>query len=592
MICKNCSAEYDENAAQCPECGMENEAVTEHFEEKNDVADAEGEVTDTQENDACEDAQQENESTQTEPSESADEKQAEAEPEKEALPAENPVRARRVQSAAKAGAAPGNGLKRRPIRATKQEKRRIAAIIVMMCLVGVCAAVTAAINITTDIFKVDTSTDRIVAGVGFAAQEQQQLEELLAKCFSVAKNDFGTESTCVETLLAKINPADKGNIYSRINNITEKLHTEADPADRFADENGEYAYYKLSEKKVDAVLGCFGLEAHRGESSEKYYYCDGYYYIAAQQADTQTVKTKITKSRRILDGSYYAEFYFYTENNGKIRKSKTRYLIVEMNSDEASGKISFEIKRISSKPVVSSDGKLVESAKTYDRKTEVIEGYTKDGILFCRYVIEYPVLSGDKAGHSNVNDFMKNTVSVYEMKAEAAKEDYKKFKAAGGDVNQLPFIENVVAKIVFEDEDNISFIERVYTLEPEASTAEAEPQEKAQARLYKLSVESYTIDRQSGNFVSKDSVIGRDYMLAGEVLYRIYNGYDYSPVLSAESDEYYYDETPEDIYAQGTAIYESAWALTQKGVTFFYVTEKGYISEVTLPEKVIKKIAG
>lgn len=410
MICKNCKAEYDDNAAQCPECGMENEAVTERFDELEEPAEASVEEAEEASQPIAENA--ESDSAEVEENEEASCEESAEKSEAESTAEEKPVADRAVKT---------KKLKRSKIKATKQEKKITTVIIVLMCLVGLCAGVTAYLNITTDIFSVDTSSDKVIA-VGFAPQEEKQLEDLLAKCYSVAKSDFGGESTCTESLLAKINPADKGNVYSKINSVAEKLKTEPDPADRFADENGEYAYYKLSQEKIDTVLKSFGLESYRGESGKNYYYYDGYYYFNSAADETRSVNAEVTKSGRILDGSYYAEFYYYIESKGKIKKSKTRYLLVEANKDEATGETCFEIKKVSSKPVITAAGKLADTAKSYERKTEIIEGRTKDGILFSRYVIDYPVLDGDDAGVKNVNDFLKNTVSVYQMKAESVDE--------------------------------------------------------------------------------------------------------------------------------------------------------------------------
>lgn len=613
MICKNCSAEFDDSVAQCPECGMENEAVTESFEEKNESDEAAQTVQENKlkqpEQEPSPDAAQEgekesaDEASQEKPrEEKADEKKPEgARPVRtRPAPARRPVQGRPPQGRPSGS----SNLKRRPIKPTKQEKRMIAVIMSLVCFIGLCAAAVAYLNITTDLLKVDTSTDKIVAGVGLTSAEEKQLEELLANCFTVAKNEFGAESTGTEAVLAKINPSDKGNIYSRVNNTSEKLQTTADPANRFADENGEYAYYKLSQKKVDAVLDCFGLQSYRGENEEDYYYCDGYYYYALETAESQLVKAEITKTRRILDGRYYAEFYFFTENDGKIKKSKTRYLVFEMEKNEATGKVSFAIEKTSSKNFVASDGKLEASARVYNRKTEVVEGYTKDGLLFCKYVIEYPVLDGEDAGSQNVNAIFENTVSVYRMKAESADADFKSFKKAGGEEEQLPYIENIVASVVFEDEKNISFAEKIYKLDPalEKETeedssyyyADAGQETEPEARLYDIAIESYTIDKQSGNFISKDSVVGKDYMLVSEVLYRIYKGYDYNSILpwnEEEYGEYYYDETPEDTDGYGAAIYDSAWSRTKSGISFWYKTVQGYVTEVTIPSKVAKKLA-
>ena len=619
MICKNCSAEFDDSAAQCPECGMENETVTESFtegfakdDEEDKSAETPCEVTENEQSEEeaslveSSDAVQETEPDEAssddgkaadgdDASEKQEEKPAAKVPERKAVNRTAPVR--RPIAARENGA---RAARRRPVRITKQEKRTISLIVAVMCFVGLCAGVAACLNISTELFSVDTSTDKIVAGVALTSAEEKELEELLANCYSVAKNEFNSESITVEEMLEKINPADKGNIYSRLNNTSEKLQTTADPAKRFVDENGEYAYYKLSEKRVDAVLSRLGLEAYRGESTESCYYCEGYYYFASKPADGKLVGAEVTKTRRILDGRYYAEFYFYVENEGKIKKSKTRYLVFEMDENETTGKVSFVLERTSSKDFVSSDGKLSAEENSYSRKKEVIEGYTKDGILYCRYVIEYPVLKGDSVSCKNLNAMFENAVSVYKMKIESVDADYKSFKRAGGDEKQLPYIENVVASIVFEDEKNISFVERIYKLEPGAEASEQEEsyyytsgqEAEPEARLYDIAIESYTIDKQSGDFVSKDGVVGKDYTLVAEVLYRIYKGYDYERVLPwNEGEEYYYDETPADTDGYGAAIYDSAWARTKSGISFWYKTTEGYITEVTIPSKVAKKLA-
>lgn len=612
MICNNCSAEYDDGAAQCPECGMENESATAAFEEKADTAN-DGEDTGEAVTDS--EAATESENEQDEPC--ADEEKPEEEKSRADEASTQADKAEELKQEAEKESADGEKeenslpvkkIRRRPVkRATKKEKWLCALIVVLMCLVGISAAGVSLLNITTDIFKIDDSGEKMVASVGFTPGEEKQLEELLAKCFSVVKSEFGCESTDTESFIARLNPADKGNIYSVVNNVREPLQTTADPAERFADENGEYAYYKLDCKRVDKVLSLFGLESQRGENTEKYYYCDGYYYFDAKSSSTPVVAAEVTKSRRVLDGSYYAECYFYKKGTKETAKTKTCYFVAEMSKDEAEDKADFTIKKISVRPIFGSDGKLLDCAKTFERKTEIIEGRTKDGKLFSRYTVEYPVIEDEGAGYKNVIDFFNNAVSVYQLKAQSADEEYKKFKAAGGDDNQLPYEENVVASIVFDNESSISFKGVISKLSPEVSPeAEAdsgiESDGTTQApRLYERTVEAYTIDKQSGNFVLKDSVVGKDYMLVSEVLYRIYNGYEYESILPSQEstqdsygeDEYAYsyDEIPDDTDGIGNAIYESAWALTDKGVTFYYVTEKGYVSEVTLPDSAVKKLA-
>ena len=38
-------------------------------------------------------------------------------------------------------------------------------------------------------------------------------------------------------------------------------------------------------------------------------------------------------------------------------------------------------------------------------------------------------------------------------------------------------------------------------------------------------------------------------------------------------------------------IYESAWSLSQQGVTFYYVNAEGFVQQVTIPYDVASKLA-
>ena len=486
---------------------------------------------------------------------------------------------------------------------TKKSKRASVAIIVLVCLVGILAAVFAVLKTTTDIFEKEDPTEQTVVNVSFTDQDEKELELIIAKCFSAAKKEYDCSVTDAETFLARINPSDKGNVYSRINGVAEILQTEADPANRFADENGEYAYYKLEEARVDKVLGLFGLEALRGENTKDYYYCDGYYYFAENKVKaTPEVAAKIVKSRRVLDGTYYIEAYFYLENGSETAKTDSCYFVVEMNKDEA-GTASFVIREINAKPIFGSEGRLIDAGS--EKVKEVIEGKADNGQLYCRYTIVHPILEGEGVGYTNVNDFFKNAVTVYNHKAEAAQQDYEAYKENGGNDAALPYIENIVAEVVFEDDNNISFIGKFSRLDPVAKNSEEvatdgiteesdELEQTVTPVFYKKSVEAYTIDKASGDFVLKDSVVGKNYMLVSQILYRIYSGYEYKDLLPAqEADEDYaeeYVDVPEDTDGIGTKIYESSWSLTKEGIAFYYVTEYGYIQQVVIPYAVADMI--
>lgn len=592
MICKNCTTEYDDSLEACPGCGAQNVTDQSLPEEKEVETCAEGETSAAEtteeetaetaaENQAVEDDEQ---VETTDENGSADEKQDETE---ETKPEEKP------EVKVKKAPQPRKVMSPAQKKAKKAEKTATALIITIMCIVAALAVALTVLSLTTDTFEGDDSSEKVVAGVGLTAQEEKDLEVFLAKSFTVARSGFNKSGLTAEEFLSYINPADSGNIYSRLNEVKEPLQTEADPAGRFADENGTYAYYKLEESRVDKVLELFALKSYRGENCKEYYYCDGFYYFADKKTnDTPEVNAKIVKSRRVLDGSYYVEGYYYIDKQGETVKTDNCHFVVEIIRNDQTDERSFILEKVSKEPIFGSDGKLVNSSNNTEKKTEVIEGFTDDGKLVCVYNLEYPVVEGELQAYKNANDFFANAISVYQLKAKDAQKLYTDYIHNGGDEGKLPFVENVVAEVVFEDDRCISLVSKISRYSPSAGVTEEETEGFADG-IYKRTVEAYAFDKASGDFVSKDDALGKNYLLIGEILYRIYNGYDYESILPTENEEDEeepYDETPSDTEGTGAKIYESAWSYTDEGVTFYYLTDKGYVTEITIPADVVKKI--
>lgn len=658
MICKNCSAEFDEICEVCPECGEkveekvillisddEEESVADFETEFEEIcadesdeipiiiekaaeveAEAYGETEDEEnqqlavEENIVAKAETEEAADEAEYSDEADAEKTEAEtatyePEDYEQADDTASQQKNTESeqqfikedvddfAQKKSA----GQKRRTAKRknfpdkveTSVMKRAAAGIVAVMVLVAAISIGVSVIRLKTDVLDEPDPVDKTVVNMSFTVENEKELESLIAKSFSAAKKAYNYAQTDAETFLERINPADKGNFYSRINGVVEPLMTEADPAERFADENGEYAYYKLEEAKVDKVLDLFSVESYRGESTKDYYYCEGYYYFAHKAVkETPEVAAKIVQSKRVLDGSYYVEAYFYLESAPETAKTSSCYFIVEMNKDSETGDADFVIKKMSAEPLYGADGTLLETARGGERKTEVIEGITSDGKLVCKYTVNYPVIEGSDAGSVNVREFFKNAISVYQLKADASDERYKAFHKKGGDDSLLPLVENVVAEVVFEDENNISFIGKISHLDPVATKIEQPEGEEGEVqayavRFYERSVEAYTIDKATGNFVSKDSILGKDYMLISEILYRIYSGYEYSDLIASENAEVeVYVDAPADTEELGAKIYECPWSLTQEGVTFYFVTQEGFIKEIVIPYDTVKALKG
>ncbi len=678
MICKNCSAEYDDSYSFCPKCGVENEekikvgapeytapmeftdissfsdnadyeerpeaymsaqpqetAETEDGYSEGFIGYSYNQEAELSENDGEENMQEEEAVQESETGADAD---SEAQPEcpeyaSEGQEASSEEKAQPAEVSAETVPQRKRPIRRVPAVNKKQENRTIGVIIAVMCVVAVLAASFSALKISTDTLETTEPVEKVVAAVGLSTQEELMLEEVVARCFAALKTDFNSELTDAESFLSRISPYDKGGVYSMVYNEYPELQTEADPADRFYDEESEsYAYYKLEEKKIDDLMSMFGISAHHEINSGNCYYYDGFYYFASvEQKMTYPVKAEITKSKRVLDGSYYSECYFYAESGEKRVETDTYYLLTEKTGDLQSGTVSFRIKRISTTPIFDESGKLVE-ARTHKIKKQVIEGKTADGKLYCRYTFEYPVFTENTVGYQAINTFFNDAINAYRLRADSAQKSYEGYTEQGGKAEDLPLTESVIARVSYENEKYISIVEKIGINDPtpvqtapvtEVTEAEDSEAEEAQAEteaaeksvtLFKRMIDGYVFDKTTGEFVSKDVLVGKDYMAVSEILYRIYNGYEYESIIpevkteevtdeygelieeEAEEDyeeEYYYsdDEIPDDEDGFGTAIYESACAFTQQGLTFYYVNESGMVEEVTIPYAVVERLA-
>lgn len=642
MICKKCSADYSDELAFCPECASKNEN-----ENSQGRIDKGMYVLDVSEED------------------SADSGIPQVE-------YEAPVydEAQRLKDAAKES---GEIVKRRERivkekrktlirnkkgKIEKESRKATAMIAILLCAVGLISIMFTVFKVKTDIFEQKAQTQKAVALSNLSAEEESLLEKELALYYSVIKMNYSKDTCDAEKLISQMNPGDTGNIYTVVNSSKNQLQTTADPAKRFADEYGEYSYYKIEKSKVDNVLDRFGISCEGDVNSKNCYYYDGFYYFGNQgMKKTPTVGADISKSKKVLDGSYYVECYFYVTDGSNTVKSDTYYVVAKKNETADADGYNFVINEINSQPIFNASGNptYVSGASGYKIARKVIEGRTNNGTVYSRYVIEYPVFEGSSVGEASINEFFAGTVTAYELRASSAQKDYAAFVSQGGNAKELPFTETVIARVTCADDEKISIEEKITSYSPEipvkeeateandyygyGSSESSESEQKA-VELPARSVEAYTFDRATGEFIEKDSFIGKNYMVISEILYRIYNSYEYEDIIpdpsvyepvtestTAEGNEgqpgeddyngesdydgyndyddydggrgdyrgygeegYGDDVIPEDTYGFGTVIYESACCFTAEGFTFFYVEDEGYITEVTLPSDIVEKL--
>ena len=142
----------------------------------------------------------------------------------------------------------------------------------------------------------------------------------------------------------------------------------------------------------------------------------------------------------------------------------------------------------------------------------------------------------------------------------------------------------IIKSGVDTDEEKLCLINEI---SESALLYSADEDTQASVVLPAKTLECYTFDVETGLFVAKDSVVGKDYQKVSEMLYRIYNGYSYDDILDEDVSV---GDIPEDTEELGEKIYNSASTLCQDGYVFCYVTGDGIREDVVIPFNAITKL--
>lgn len=523
----------------------------------------------------------------------------------------------------------------------EQIKKSTNAIVIIMCVVAVMMVGITVLGAKTDVFTQKDDTVKTVALSGLSNEDKLSVEAHLAKLGIGEGFTYDSRKNTADEFLGMIKPYDKSGLYGKLYSEAEKVTDVPDAVKRFkvlpeADtaENStyyssytneeSYAYYKIEQEKIDRILELFGLnEAHTANTRDCYYY-DGYYYFAHSDdfvSGESNHTLKVADSKRIQDGSYYVECTVSDVNSSAVAGEK--YLVVS-KSENADGE--WIISRCENEPIFSSDGKMNvgEDSCAFEMKQATVEAKTDDGTVYCRYTVRYPSFSGQSGGEQTANRLFVDMMNAVNSEAENAQKQYKSYIDLGGDKEALPFESNTECTVSYNEKGYISIIRQTtHTLpdldkmkeeykaaQQEQSAYSYSQTEQAQETLPALSkvvFEAYTLDKQSGDFVTKDNIIGKDYQNAYDLLYRIYNGYDYAEITdkmaettaeaSESTEDYYatsayssytettkqYPQVPADSEQLGMKIYESANTLCDEGYVFCFVNSDGYAQKVVIP---------
>lgn len=473
--------------------------------------------------------------------------------------------------------------KKRPVKkktASKSEKTSRLIVMALSCVMAVITALVAVLGAATDVFK---GTDvKAVTVLILPQEDKQELENHLSKLWPMASTGFDTEKMTVEELMGYIKPYCENGLYTSFGYSATAITHEADPAGRFKDGEGNYCYFKIPAEEIDSILKQFNVQSNHAVNNKNYYYYDSHYYFSWGESSDEKSSGKITvgDSKRIQDGRYYVPCTF-----GK----KEVYVIASIEEKDDSRY--WKIHSMSLTPVFDNLGIMIKDeaslADDYEIRQLIIEGKTDDGTVFKKYVIKYPHFFGDSQGEIQANSFYQSIITYYQQQAQQVQSDYKKFLKRDGKTEALPWELHYEARVSYTDDEKLCLINEISESELIYEKTDTSDEQKESVVLPKKTLECYTFDTQTGLFVSKDSIIGKDYHKISEILYRIYSGYSYADLVDENAAS---EEVPEDKDNLGEKIYNSASTLCQDGYVFCYVTDDGMREDVVIPFDIIDKI--
>ncbi len=578
MICKNCANIFSDDLTVCPECDTPVSGAVKKEKDINEIVSlALGEFEDISSN-----------SDDAEPLYDSDEAEDELTPpvykEDEPVQENKPV----ITEEKPAPAQPRERQKMKKM--SKKEKGAYNFIISLMVVVFVTMGALVGVSLGTDTFEKDEDSVMAMALSGLSVSETAELEDYLAKIAVIAYRGFDREQDVIVDVMELLRPWDAGGLYSRFYGAPELTVNKADPNGRFANENGDYSFCSLESERVDELLRTFGFDINHNVNEKDFYFYDGKYYFANTPGETFStgIAADVSSSRRIQDGSYYVECSFYDESSSEADSSYLQtYIILDKDAQAGEGELPWRISRISHEPVFDATGFMIkdESGKnelSYTIERQTVQAVTEDGTVYAEYNLEYPLFKGETEGEKAVNRMFTELVNNYTMQTETADKDYKKFIKKGGSKADLPFVTHAVARVTYNRDGYISIVEGLSQYKPrteKTATDTAEAQEQF-ITLPERTVEGYIIDVETGSFLSSKEVIDAQYHLVYEVIYRIYEGYDYESLLGGSDAAI---GIPEDTDEIGKKFYESACALSENGFIFCSVHPKGYTETVIIP---------
>lgn len=479
----------------------------------------------------------------------------------------------------------------------KQKKQVKNADTFIKAIMSVCAVLIVALTFVsgfTGVFRDDGQEKTVVLSI-LLSQDSDLFEETIVKYAALFEEGYNCEEKNSDDMLIMMRPQSEGGLYAALNKTVKAETTVPDPAGRYEVATAALSkgYCKVPEKNIAKVLSSLSLENLKDVNCEDYYYYDGYYYFKAEEETLkrQQFNAEVVSAKKTSEGNYYIVCDMTSYSSQKDEYVFKKYFLATLNETEE-GK-SWSIRKISSEPMYDDFGNPVKKDDTkeslsYVMERHIIDAVTDSGKVYAKYVVEYPHFDTQGVAESAINSIYAQKIEEFETAAQKATKRYKSYIKKGGDKAALPLYTVVSASVKFNDKGYFSLVEKTTKYNP---LSQVQVEETTTSANYYTSVtenvqteepvvvfpvttiESYTFDISSGEFVKKDEVTGKDYLAVQQLLYKIWSGADTEDETAAVYDR----------DGIGAKIYASPWSLCKDGLMFTYTNDKGYTEEITIP---------
>ncbi|MGN1195273.1 MAG: hypothetical protein ACI4SB_07300 [Acutalibacteraceae bacterium] len=505
------------------------------------------------------------------------------------------------------------------IKKPPENKKTARAFTTIKIVVAACILLTiglTVVGVSTPIFKNSAGVDKTVALTGLSKEAVASFEDIAPGFCGFVDEGYDSSKVTFDSLVPYLLPDSDSGIIASLASKQQVTVNQPDPLERFYD--GEtFAYVSVDSKTVQNTAQLLGVSVV-DDIDTSYCYCyDGMYYFAPseQEGEEEKMQVKVTSSKLTQEGKYYIECALYPETAQKDEKGnfsvepyENAYFIAECEKNGDG--FDWAVNKISSTPLFDQTGAAVSEEETdglpYEMIRKTIKATTSEGQVYAKYIIEYPSFTTDGITQTTVNALYNELVLSYRKKAKTADSMYQKYIESGADESALPLTIHIVSTVTYNEQGYLSLLKRITdndtattdetttvqeTTTVYQTTGYSESESEAQtekAVLPETTYEGYTFYVESGDFVQKDEVLGKDYQAVQKLLFESYtkSGEEQMSEEETTTSPYGYvqtqNEADTDTNGIGQAIYSSPWVLLADGVGFCYQTENSGLETVVL----------